>query len=141
MKLNSDQLNKLDGITKLYVDYENIKESSGILIKPTYTYITGNQIGISQGTYVMYSDDKFTYPLTEFTISGKTFSLTDNSINYIVAINDNGYAYLDCITNRASITQSDVIPIYTIYLENNSIIHILDWDRMAKGLSNKLTDK
>jgi hypothetical protein len=118
--------------TTTYVD-------AGVLVKPTFTDNANGTITLGDGTYVLY-ENSLTYPPHPYVITGNTFTLTDQSINYITANYNNGNPVIENSTSRANINQLDVVPLYTIYRNGINLVY-LDWDHQSIGLANKLADR
>ncbi len=114
--------------------------SSGVTISPSKTDNGNGSITVGIGTYRFYPSDDFTGALVEFEIAGNTFTLTNNTINYIVANYNSGTPILEVVTDVSLINTSNVIPILTISRMDNDLV-ILDWNTAGNGLSNKNTDK
>ncbi len=113
-------------------------KSAGVETLPPYTDNLDGTITIATGEIWAYADNDFNLPLTKYTVEGDTYILTDNSQNFVVFKTD-PIPGLYILTSRDSINQSNVIPIYSIYREG-TVLHILNWDYLAKGLPNKLSD-
>lgn len=113
--------------------------TSGVLVKPTLTNNNGGNITLGDGEYIHFSDGNFSLPLIKTSVGSADYDLTNNVTNYIVFDCDSD-PKIYVTTDRSGINQSCVIPIFTIYREDDDL-HILDWDEMAKGLSNKLSDR
>lgn len=112
--------------------------SAGVYTLPAYTDPADGSVTLGDGTFYTYATTDFDNPLTLTSVPGANYALTDNSVNYVIFTGSTGA--ITVTTSRASINQSNVIPIYTIYREGNEL-HILDWDKMAKGLANKISDR
>jgi hypothetical protein len=119
--------------------------SSGVINKPTFTTFvdTGTpKVTISSFSVKYYADTNFTGPLLKYTIAEATYTLTDNATNYIIF--DGTTQTVQALTSRDTINQSIIIPIVTIYVDTTNTddqFYVLDWDELAKGLPNKLTDR
>lgn len=111
---------------------------SGVYVKPVITDNGDGTITLGDGEYVTYADNEFSLPLTTTEVLEDTYSFTDNSTNYIIFTGSTGL--ITVTTDRSTINQSNVIPILTVYREGNEL-HTIDWDEMAKGLPNKLSDR
>ena len=101
------------------------------------------------GTYTIQSFDVLLYDnvyhyngLKKFTIPAETRDITAfaNEIVYIVVDYNGGSPILVDLTSTElyTINESDIIPIYTIFNENNGLLHTLDWDLLGQGAANKL---
>jgi len=114
--------------------------SAGVFTKPTMTDNLDGTVTIGDGEYLLYSGSGFVFPLDKYNLSGSTVTLTDNSTNYVTVQYNSASPIIVSSTNRDNITQSDVIPIVTIYRSGSSL-HILDWDELGRGLANKVSDR
>ena len=114
--------------------------SAGVYAYPTITDNLNGSITVGTGEYTVYANSGYSYELEKYIHTGGTFTLTDNSVNYLTLENISGVPTMYMQTNRNNIHQDNVIPISTIYREG-TILHIIDWDTMGKGLSNKLSDR
>lgn len=110
---------------------------AGVFVKPSIIDNKDGTLTLGAGEYTVFQDDNFTPPLIKYSNTGGIFSLTNNITNYIVFCSMSGI-YVE--TDRSNISQSHVIPIVTVFCDNNDL-HILDWDSMGKGLANKLSDR
>lgn len=79
----------------------------------------------------------------KYTVSGNTFTLTDNEPNYIVVNYNAGTPILVALTNGqyATINQSDILPVITISRTGN-ILHYFPngFGTYGNGLPNRLLD-
>lgn len=119
------------------VDYL-LYESAGILVKPTITVNSNGTLTLGSGDYLTYTDNAFSRPLVKTTVAGATYSFTDNASNYLIF--DGNDKTIKVLSSRATIDQSIIIPILTVYREGTTL-HVLDWDNLAKGLGNKISDR
>lgn len=118
---------------------ENLELSSaGVYTSPTIASDGAGGVNLGTGTYATFVDSLFNFPLTKYTVTGANYPLTDNSINYVIFTGTTGL--ITVTTDRSSINQSNVIPIVSIYREGTEL-HWIDWDHMAKGLANKISDR
>lgn len=72
-----------------------------------------------------------------YTLTGGTFTLTDQSQNYIVADYNSGSPYIHVITDVTIINETTIVPIYSIF-RNGTILHIQNWDALGIALANKI---
>lgn len=126
---------------------EVMNMTSNVLVEPTVTINGSGQVVLGSGTYVKYADSDYTLPLTAHIVSGATYTLIDNTRNYIIF--DGRTDTIRVVTNRddidgdgsnVRIDQSQIIPIITAYREGTSVF-FLTWDKMAKGLAEKMSDR
>lgn len=72
-----------------------------------------------------------------YSLTGGTFTLIDQSQNYIVADYNSGTPIIKVITDVTLINETTIVPIYSIFRGGN-ILHIQDWDALGLALSNKI---
>jgi hypothetical protein len=96
------------------------------------------------GSATIGAIDVLLYPTTGFTglialysVSGGTFTFTDNSEEYICAkyISPNN-AVLIKLTNRNAFNNSDIVPIFTVWRLGN-ILNYFTFREIGRGLGNK----
>lgn len=118
--------------------YEALNKSAGCVVMPTITDNGNGSITVSNnGEYNLYSNSQGDGAITTYSINGNTFTLTDNTTNYLVASYNSGTPTLSIITNASLLTHTDVIPIETIY-RNGIYLHKQDWNSVGLALANKL---
>ena len=110
--------------------------TAGIQIPPTYTDNGNGSITFTSGLYCFFTNSSGIGKIKRFTIAGTTFTLTDNTNQYIVADYNNGSPIIYVTTNVAVIDEITVIPVYTIY-RRGTVLHILEWDSLGDALPNK----
>lgn len=116
--------------------------TAGTVVKPSFQDNGDGSVTIGSGTYMLYSNTGYSGTPVEYVIAGGTYSLTDNSANYILADYNNGNPHLIVITAvpPPSTTDSDKVPIFSCYRSGNDI-HYFDWDHLALGLAEKLNQR
>jgi len=72
-----------------------------------------------------------------YTLAGGTFTITDQSSNYIVADYNGGSPYIHVITDVTLINETTIVPIYSIYRSGN-YLHTQNWDALGLALANKI---
>lgn len=72
-----------------------------------------------------------------YSLSGGTWTMTDQSQNYIVADYNSGTPYIHVITDVTLINETTIVPIYSIY-RNGNYLHTQNWDALGVALANKL---
>lgn len=117
-------------------------KNAGVSLAPSYTDNGDGSITLGNLKAKLYSTADFTGTVSEYSITGNTFVLTDSDItptanNYIVADYNGGTPILRNTSNVAEINGSNIIPVYTVY-RTGTIIHPLDWDTNANGLPELL---
>lgn len=122
--------------TELEQDRQNL--SAGAVHIPNLTNNGNGSIIIGDtGTFRLFSDDKFDSAINLYSISGDSFTLVNDTTNYIVADYNGGTPIIRNTVDVLEINESTIIPLYTIIRKDNFITR-LNWNSMGKGLSNKL---
>lgn len=111
-----------------------------VYIKPTITDNLDWTITIWSWEYTLYKDANFSFPLDKYVIPWNTFTLVDQKNNYVVANYNNWNPVIQCTISRDNITQSNIVPIYTVFRDWLEL-HIIDRDNMAKWMANKISDR
>lgn len=111
--------------------------SAGALELPTFIDNEDSTIQVNACCISLYTDELATELPDKFNFQPATFTLTDNSINYIVANYNNGNPQLQKITDVTTINETTIIPLFTIY-RHDTHNHALNWDTLGLSLSNKL---
>lgn len=127
----------LDGSTK---DTWNEVSAAGVYTRPVYQNNGDGSVTLGDGEYALFSTNTYTGVLSVYPITGGTFILVDEAINYIVADYNSGTPIVKNITNLSLIDDSSVVPVFTIY-RGGTILHVIDWDELSKGLSSKMNRK
>lgn len=94
-------------------------------------------VTIGNGNYCLSNNVAGEGYITQYAITGNTFVLTDNAINYIVANYNSGTPIIEVITDVTLINETTIVPIYTIF-RNGIYLHIQNWDSLATALVNKI---
>ncbi len=110
--------------------------SAGIQIPPTYTDNGDGSITFTSGLYCFYTNTSGIGKIKRFTLAGTTFTLTDNTNQYIVADYNSGSPSIYVTTDVTIINETTIIPVYTIY-RRGTVLHILEWDELGDALPNK----
>jgi len=124
-------------ITVNKLDEDTIFYSAGLTCEPAYTDNGDNTITIAPCSVVLWDNAEFEGLPRVYSFDTATLTLNINATNYIVANYNAGSPELQVITDVSLITESDVVPVFTIY-DLGGYLHVLSWDSMAEGLSNKL---
>lgn len=116
--------------------------TAGVVSLPTIQDNGDGSITVGTGQYSLYDNPTYSGFPNTYTITGGTFNLTNNSANYLVAVYNGGNPELQVITSvpAPSTTDSDFIPIYSLYRYNNDI-HYFNWDNLALGLAEKINQR
>ncbi len=113
------------------------KYSGGATTEPSYVDNGSGSITVASCTVNIWDNPGFIGYPQKYSLPQTAISLTDEATNYIVADYNNGNPVIKNATDVEIITESDVIPLLTIYRRAN-LLHSLNWDRMGLGLSNKI---
>lgn len=134
--LSSGYLNDLYYI-KSEVD-ENFKHlSAGLVSIPEFEDLGNGSITVS-GCYVnLFTQPFFNSKIERFYVFPATLMLTNLAVNYIVVDYNNGNPVYRVTLDTNEIDECLVIPVYTI-ARHGDHIHLLFWNNLGKGLSNKL---
>jgi len=114
--------------------------TAGIYTEPSYTDNGNGTITLGSAQYAFFADADGSLPVTIYTIAGATYSLTDNSMNYIVADYNGGSPTISVLTNASTVNNTTIIPIVSMFRYGTSI-DAITWDKPGKGLANKLMDR
>lgn len=118
---------------------EPLYRSSGLLAPPTYTdtIAIDGKIIVDPITVALCSTDDFSTRPHAYSIAQTSVSIADLTTNYVVADYNAGTPIIKVVTNVALITESDIVPIFTVY-RAGTIIHLVNWDSLGLGLVNKV---
>jgi hypothetical protein len=111
--------------------------SNGATTIPSITDNGNGTVTLGTADYCLSSVSSGNSLITKYTIAGATYSLTDNTTNYIVADYNGGTPIVKVITDVSSINETTIIPIYTIF-RNGNYLHTQNWDSLGLALSNKV---
>lgn len=124
-------------VTRNKLDEATVFFSGGMSCEPTYTDNGDNTITIDSCTVSLWDNADFEGLPRLCTMDVATLTLNVNATNYIVVNYNSGTPEFQVITDVSLITESDVVPVLTIY-DSAGYLHTLNWDAMGVGLSNKL---
>ncbi|MCX6728292.1 MAG: hypothetical protein NTV39_00780 [Candidatus Saccharibacteria bacterium] len=110
--------------------------TGGVVISPSFADNGNGSVTLGSGTYNLYNNSSGTGVIKQYVISGNTFTLTDNSENYIYANYNSGTPILSVTTSINTLTHTNTQTLYTIYREGTDLL-ILDWDHAANALPNR----
>lgn len=112
--------------------------TGGATTYPSYTNNLDGTITVDACCINLYDNPNFQGNPKPYEFSISTFTVSMNETNYIIANYNNGSPELQNATDVSIITESDIVPILTVYAISNEHIHTLNWDSLGLGLSNKL---
>lgn len=109
---------------------------NGACTIPTIADNGDGSITVGDGEYHLSTrtDGKGTQ---SYIITGGTYTLTDNTTNYLVADYNSGTPIIHVITDVNLINETTVVPIYTAY-RNGTTLHYQNWDALGVALANKV---
>jgi len=128
-----------DNASGTYIHIPDMQGKSAGLITPGVS-VTDNgdgSITVSAGTAVLFQNENYAGKPAKYSFSGATFTLSNNTVNYIIVNYNSGSPILQSITDVDLINESSTIPVRTIY-RNGTDLYGIDWDSLADGMSNKL---
>ena len=127
-----------NGLGGWFINHRNQRLATGCILKPSYSDNHDGSISIgNDGLYNLYRHADGSGLIRTFEISGDTFTLVDGSTNYVVADYNSGSEFIRVTTNVNEITETTVIPLYTIY-RGGTRLHLIDWDSLGLALVNKI---
>ncbi len=104
---------------------------------PTYIDNGDGTIIIKEAEIALHDNPNGTGQIKIKTFKETTLTLTDNSVNYVIAAWNNPNDEFEITPDVNIIDESDVAPIFTI-VRTGTVLHILNWDSMGTNLVNKL---
>lgn len=138
VNVNTDW-NSTSGDSQL-LNKPTINVDAGVYTHPTFTDNLNGSCTVGAGEYILYSTSDYTGESKKYSIAGNTFTLVDNSINYIIADYNSGSPIVKVTQDLGLLNDSSNTPIFSVYRIGNNL-HNIDWDSLGKGLSNKLNKK
>jgi len=112
--------------------------SAGAYTAPTVTDNGDGTITLGSGDYCFYADANGSLPVSKHTIAGALYNtLTDNSVNYIVADYNGGSPILTVLTSNSTFNYTTIYPIISLY-RTGVDLDILDHDADGRALANKI---
>jgi hypothetical protein len=92
---------------------------------------------------VIYNNSNFREGHWFKTISSATLTPTDNDVSYVTVNWNSGTPVYQIVTlaNRATINQSNIIPVYRLFEKDNSLDYYVNYGELSKGLPNKEADR
>jgi len=123
------------GVAGLYGTIHN--SSAGLNEEPALNDNLDGTVDVSACCVTIYDNATFEGNPRRYTLAGDTFLLTNGVTNYIIADYNSGDPILKVVTNVEVITESDIVPIYTIY-RGGIYLHDITWGKLGQGLANKI---
>lgn len=128
------------GTLATLTDLDNKPFYAGVSTKPSYTDHGDGSVTIGTGICNLYTNGTGIPPVRQYTISGDTYTLTDNSINYIYYKYNSGSPVIAITTNRNDVVSTcftDATPIFSIYRMGTTLMQ-LDWDEAGDASPEKM---
>lgn len=136
--LNTLDLDKDLIYAELKVSNGNFNTSAGIIYpNPIITDNGNGSLTIESCRVSLFDNSSYSRELNNYTISENTFTLINDSINYIIVNYNSGTPQYQLTIDKNIINESDIIPVVTAY-RNGLDISYIDWDSLGSGLTNKL---
>lgn len=106
---------------------------------PTFTDNLNGTFNVGDCTVLLYDNANHIGELKKYVVTGLTNqSTTVNVTSYLIANYNSGSPIFQVTTDVSGINESDVVPVVTIYNEDDILLHTLEWDHLGRGLANKL---
>jgi len=119
------------------IGYQQIN-SAGMVYDPGLTNLGNGSIQVGTGTCNLFHSSDFSGDMKQYNISALgTTVLTNDDTNYVIVNYNSGSPVYQVTTDVLVINESDIVPVYTIYRDNNEL-HVLEWGTVGTGLVNKL---
>lgn len=117
----------------------SIQFSAGVNTMPTITDNGNGSVTIGTGVYSLFANTNGIGRPKAYQKAGNTFTLTDQSSNWIIATYDTstGNVTISATNTNTAINNITVIPIFKIY-RDGTVLHISDYDTLGLALSNKM---
>lgn len=133
----SDSGNGIDG-DEGAVTEEQQQISTGVVgsSAPSAIYGTGT-ITIAEANVNLYSNSTFSGIIKTYYIPGATFTLTDNTEQYLVADYNNGTPIYRIENNKLNINKSNIALIRICWRQGDTV-HSIDSDCQGTALANKI---
>lgn len=117
-------------------DDTKAKQFAGAIEIPVLTDNGGGNITVNALQVNLWNNSTFAGDAQRYTVGPITVTLADLVTSYVVADYNAGSPILRVTTDVNEITESNVVPIFTIF-RNGATLHTLDWDTLGRGLANK----
>ena len=105
---------------------------------PSYTDNGNGSVTIGSADYVLFSSSTGAGLPQRYTIAGGTFTLTDQSQNYIIADYNSGTPNIHVTTDVTTIDNITTAPLFTIFRDGTTL-HTTQWGAGANALANRLS--
>ncbi|MGE5052056.1 MAG: FISUMP domain-containing protein [Bacillota bacterium] len=115
---------------------QNLPLFNGACQIPTITDNGNGSVTIGTGDYHL-ATEVTGHETKVYTLSGGTFTLTNDAQNYIVADYNSGSPLVKLISDVTLINETTIVPVYSIY-RNGNFLHTQNWDALGLALANKV---
>lgn len=120
-----------------------INKYSGVVTTPTYTDNLNGTIYIHPVTINIYTDPFGRTLVKQYRVTGNTFTLSDEMINYVYIDYNSGSPLIINTTTRDDVTNTKLtnkVALFRIY-RSGTVLHIIGWDSYGTALAEKLVLK
>ena len=111
--------------------------SAGMVSKPVITNNGDGTLTLGIGTYSFFSTAAGALPIRQHSITAGLLSLTDESVNYIVADYNSGTPTVSVLLNTSTCNWTTIYPIARVFREGTHLDYI-SWDEEGAALANKI---
>ncbi|MDD5650248.1 MAG: collagen-like protein, partial [Candidatus Nanoarchaeia archaeon] len=109
----------------------------GVIEKPSYIDNHDGSIVVSQGVFYLRNNPDNKGPIVPFVIPEKAFTLTNKTMQYVVAYYNSGNPEYQLITYPERYNYSNNAPAFVFWRVDNEIYSI-DYDQIGYGMINKV---
>src|SRR5574343_626930 len=124
---NVEQMRAWSGGVRHELDELNLTENEGVTAEPTITQIGPNLLQISGVEANFRAASDFTGILHHCQIATQTVTVTDNAVNWISAVYNNGHPYFTSATANTAINEATVIPVARVYIVSGVLVYTLKY--------------
>lgn len=111
--------------------------SQGGTSVPAFTDNGDGTCTIGNGTFNFTPNADGTGVIKQYTLTGNTFTPTDEVVSYVVGDYNSGSPVYTMITDVSLINETTIVPVYTIF-RNGTTLHSQTWDSLGAALPNKV---
>jgi hypothetical protein len=103
----------------------------------TYSFPYNDTISLGAGQVRLHDNDYFRGALQEHHLEPANLYIAPDELTYVVATYNSGNPIYSTTTDVLDISESDVVPVYTVYRQNGNA-YVQGWYDLGDGLANKL---
>jgi len=103
----------------------------------SYSFPHNDTISLGTGKVRLHDNDTFKGALLEYDLAPKNLYIAPDELTYVVANYNSGNPEYTTTTDVEDISESDVVPVYTVYRQNGNA-YVQGWYDLGEGLANKL---